>query len=124
MKCPNCGLENVKTAIKCDCGYYFQTNKIEKKSIDKIQKIAVKSIKNIYVSGLIGFIVIGIFIILSAILQSIEGVLNADQISSNIAFNRVLIGVSLILFGNLIWIIVCKCLAVLLNIQALLISKK
>ena len=119
MECPKCGLLNVESAIKCDCGYNFKTHKMENKLDNESQKITAKSIKNIYVVGIMGFIFMGIFLIVSAILQSIEGVLNADlnagQISSNIAFNRVLIGISLILFGNLLWTFIYKGLILLLN---------
>ena len=29
MKCPKCGLENVPTARYCDCGYDFQTSRVD-----------------------------------------------------------------------------------------------
>ena len=71
MECPKCGLVNVESAINCDCGYNFKTHKIENKPVDESQKITAKSIKNIYVAGILGFTIIGIFLILSAVVQSI-----------------------------------------------------
>ncbi len=116
MKCPNCDLENLESAIKCDCGYYFRTNKIEKKSIDKIQKITVKSIKNIYVTGLIGFTIIGLIIIIHSLIKSFEGFLETGQILNNLPLDRFLLGISIILFGNLIWAVICEGLTLLLKI--------
>jgi hypothetical protein len=38
MKCPNCGLINPDSALRCDCGYDFNSSKIEKSYIPKKQK--------------------------------------------------------------------------------------
>ena len=33
MKCPNCGLENPSSALRCDCGYDFEKKQVERKQI-------------------------------------------------------------------------------------------
>ncbi len=38
MKCPNCGLINPDTAYKCDCGYNFETRKVDPKRLDERDK--------------------------------------------------------------------------------------
>ena len=34
-KCPNCGLLNPETAIRCDCGFDFETKAVEKPFLNK-----------------------------------------------------------------------------------------
>jgi Protein of unknown function (DUF2569) len=33
MKCPKCGLESHASALRCDCGYDFQSGQVEKSSL-------------------------------------------------------------------------------------------
>lgn len=35
MKCPNCGLENPDTALRCDCGYDFASGQMKTSALGK-----------------------------------------------------------------------------------------
>ena len=37
MKCPNCGLENPESALRCDCGYNFSNKTVEAVELTKDQ---------------------------------------------------------------------------------------
>ena len=38
MKCPNCGLENPESAIRCDCGYDFASKEAKESYVYKAER--------------------------------------------------------------------------------------
>jgi rhomboid protease GluP len=83
MECPKCGLTNSDTALRCDCGYDFQSNPQEATVASQDKKTSTVTIKDFFklflidkenlVTPLILYINIAIFIIMS--------VLGADPLS-------------------------------------------
>jgi len=113
MKCPNCGLVNPDSALKCDCGYDFNTKTIGGKtpvtdvvfgkqntneggfwSFDKM--ISGSLIKFLYVLGLLAIIISGIVLIKNGIDSRYGGELLIGG------------GIGIITLGNLFWRIICE----------------
>jgi hypothetical protein len=89
MKCPNCGLINPDSALRCDCGYDFEDKKIKQKYISdkgkrkgflnyKITNLqtAEQAIKHAWIGGLILILYLLILIILNIL--DIKFVLNLE----------------------------------------------
>ena len=69
MKCPNCGLINPDTAMRCDCGYNFETT-----AIDAEKALAKKSVK--YKKLALAFFVIGTLPSISHLLSGSSVIIN------------------------------------------------
>jgi cellulose synthase/poly-beta-1,6-N-acetylglucosamine synthase-like glycosyltransferase len=121
MKCPKCGLLNPDIARRCDCGYDFVSGEIRQLYLSSKEKkhqieskgegffsfrtmISTTLIRIIYVLGMIGLTIIGIVIIVRATSLGI------------------LLGIAVIIFGNLLWRIVCEELILLFSIHNILSS--
>jgi hypothetical protein len=55
MKCPTCRLINPDTALRCDCGYDFQSRKMEQPYHDSKISVPPWTIVVLVVQGLLGF---------------------------------------------------------------------
>jgi hypothetical protein len=120
MRCPKCRLENPEEALRCDCGYDFESGEV-KRSYSDVRKVYNEStnysgigeffsfkrmvsfglIKLLYVLGIIGILVYGI-----------------NQITEN----KWLMGISIILLGNLIWRLFCEIWILAFSIHNTLVS--
>ena len=83
MECPKCGLTNSETALRCDCGYVFQSNPQEVTVASQDKKASIFTKKDFFklflidqenlVTPIILYLNIAIFIIMT--------VLGADPLS-------------------------------------------
>lgn len=58
MKCPTCRLINPDTALRCDCGYDFQSHKMEQPYHDGKTSIPPWIIVVLVIQGVFGFFVV------------------------------------------------------------------
>lgn len=101
MKCPNCGLFNPDSAERCDCGYDFNSSKIEKSYIIQKQKNSKKYVLGIFM------IIFGALVGLSA-LFSLSSIVMVIMNSSSTQL------VAPTFFGSLLWALFVTILTYLL----------
>jgi len=133
IECPNCGLTNPTSAIRCDCGYDFVSKEL--KQINAIKKptppthslepqhesggflsfenmISPLLIKTIYFLCMIGITVFSIIWILKGVSKE------------NLDIKQILIGTGILVIGNIVWRIVCEAFILTFSIHDVLVSIK
>jgi len=133
IECPNCGLTNPTTAIRCDCGYDFvskelkQSNAIKKPTppthslepqhesggfLSFENMISPMLIKTIYFLCAIGITVFCIVWILKGVSKE------------NLDIKQILTGVGMLVLGNIVWRILCETCILAFSIHDTLVSIK
>ncbi len=118
MKCPNCGKENPDSALICDCGYNFDTKKMETNNSSQLSDInhsggffsfdkmlSVSLIKILYILGALGIIIFSIVIFIRGSQARYGG--SAILLS----------GVAYLVLGNLLWRIFCEGIIIIFKIH-------
>ena len=112
MKCPNCGLDNPDSTIICDCGYNFVKREIGSKLEENIKNpniqnenkgsfwsfdkmVSGRLIKILYILGLISITISGF---------------------TMFRYSGFLLGLVMIVIGNLFWRIMCEAIIIVFKI--------
>jgi len=131
MKCPNCGLINPESAQRCDCGYNFDKGLVIKgENVDKPLETKDETNQKIYKGGFLSFhimlsgLLIKILYIVGMVVITIGGIIviyqGSDMYRDGEAF--VLGGIAVIIFGNLLWRILCEGCIVIFSLHETTLS--
>ena len=111
MKCPNCGLENPDSTLKCDCGYNFVKKEIVSKLEENIEKPKIQNGNNIdFLSfdKMISDKLIKILYIIGLIVINISGFILLINGFKDKEIRLIFIAIICYTFVNLIWRIICE----------------
>lgn len=121
MQCPYCKNEVQENAVKCECGYQFVGYKEPQNQSGNYK--ANKQGGFFSFHTMVSRTLIQIFYILGALVLNtfaIISIVNAAQ--GHDSGEQILLGLGIILFGNLIWRIICEAWILLFNIHDVLVS--
>ena len=133
MECPICGLVNPNSALKCDCGHNFTTDKKEEQK-SKISSsrnrnsgyfsfrnlVSNSLIKIIYVFGMIGITIAG----MNTLQEGVRGSGKIVMVGLAIIGSGkiIMVGLAIVVIGNLLWRIVCEGWILLFSMHEILSS--